>query len=116
MLGAGIASCCELNCPMTERYYSSEPIVGPQMTLAGSEAHHLMHVMRATPGIQVLVFDGRGSEFEAEVVACGRSTVDLAIGAQHSCDRELPFELVLGVPLPKGDRRRWLIEIGRAHV
>lgn len=95
---------------MSQRYYCSEPITGPQVLLAGSEAHHLLHVMRAQPGTQVVLLDGHGSEFDAEVTACGRSTVELAVGAQRSNDRELPMELVLGIPLPKGDRQRWLVE------
>ena len=95
---------------MSQRYYCSTPITATQVSLDGSEAHHLLHVMRAKPGMQVVLFDGSGSEFDAEVAACGRSTVELAVGAGRSVDRELPFELVLGVPLPKGDRQRWLVE------
>ena len=30
--------------------------------------------------------------------------------ARHEVDRELPFELVVGVSLPKGDRQKWLVE------
>ncbi|WP_428307499.1 16S rRNA (uracil(1498)-N(3))-methyltransferase [Lacipirellula sp.] len=95
---------------MARRCYSETPIAGDQATLDGSEAHHLLHVLRATPGMAVTLFDGSGHEFDAEVTACKRSTVELAILESRLVDRELPQPLVLGVALPKGDRQRWIVE------
>jgi 16S rRNA (uracil1498-N3)-methyltransferase len=40
----------------------------------------------------------------------GRSAVELRIVARHEVDRELPFELSVGVALPKGERQKWLVE------
>jgi 16S rRNA (uracil1498-N3)-methyltransferase len=95
---------------MSRRCYSETPIDGPSVKLVGSEAHHLLHVLRATPGTEVTLFDGSGREFEAEVARCGRSSVDLVILSQQAISRELPFELTLAVALPKGDRQRWIVE------
>lgn len=95
---------------MARRCFSETPIAGDQATLDGSEAHHLLHVLRATPGMAVTLFDGSGQEFDAEVVACKRSTVELAILESRLVDRELPQPLILGVALPKGDRQRWIVE------
>ena len=95
---------------MARRCYSETPIDGDHATLDGSEAHHLLHVLRASPGTEVTLFDGSGCEFDAEVTACKRSTVELAITARREVDRELPHPLVLGVSLPKGDRQRWIVE------
>ena len=79
-------------------------------TLEGNEAHHLLHVMRAQPGLELVAFDGQGGQFAAEVVNCKRSTVEISLGERQNIERELPFELTLAVPLPKGDRTRWLLE------
>jgi len=95
---------------MADRYFSIEPIQGPTVTLTGSEAHHLLHVMRARPGLQVVLFDGQGGQYEAEVAVCGRTTVELTVGDRQDVNRELPFMLTLATALPKGDRQRWLIE------
>ncbi|NOY40419.1 MAG: 16S rRNA (uracil(1498)-N(3))-methyltransferase [Planctomycetes bacterium] len=95
---------------MADRYYCAEPIQGSSVTLSGSEAHHLLHVMRAQPGLELVLFDGCGGEYRAEVVRCKRSTVELVVGPQQEIERELPFALTLAVALPKGDRQRWLIE------
>ncbi len=95
---------------MPHRCFSLEPIVADRVTLGGGEAHHLLHVLRAATGMRVVLFDGLGAEFDAEVAACGRSTVDLHVLERRDVDRELPFSLTLGVSLPKGDRQRWIVE------
>jgi 16S rRNA (uracil1498-N3)-methyltransferase len=95
---------------MSDRYYSATPIAGTRITLDDSEAHHLLHVMRAAVNNQVTVFDGSGAEFTAVVEKLGRSAVDLKIVARHEVSRELPFTLTVGVSLPKGDRQKWLVE------
>jgi 16S rRNA (uracil1498-N3)-methyltransferase len=95
---------------MSDRFYSSQPIDGEQATLDGQEAHHLLHVMRAKVSERVTLFDGSGTEFAAEITKCGRAEVELRVVERREVDRELPFELVVGVSLPKGDRQRWLVE------
>lgn len=95
---------------MSERFYSAEPITSDQVVLADSEAHHLLHVMRVSPGNRVTLFDGSGAEFVAEVVASRRSQVEFAILSRTEIDRELAFPLIVGVALPKGDRQKWLVE------
>jgi len=95
---------------MPDRYFSAEPILGTTAALSGNEAHHLLHVMRAKPGLQLTVFDGQGGEYEAEIAQCGRSVVELTLGPKQEIERELSFQLTLAVALPKGDRQRWLIE------
>jgi len=95
---------------MSERYFSQTPISGNHLTLAGSEAHHLLNVMRAKPGMRITLFDGSGAEFAAAVEKVGRSDIALTILSRHEVDREIPFDLVLGISLPKGDRQKWLVE------
>ncbi|HMP07554.1 MAG TPA: RsmE family RNA methyltransferase [Lacipirellulaceae bacterium] len=95
---------------MNHRCYSAEPVSGDAIALAGVEAHHLLHVLRATPGMRVVLLDGSGDEFDAEVVACRRSSVELAIHGRRTVDREFRPPVTLGVALPKGDRQRWIVE------
>jgi len=95
---------------MADRYFLATPISADRATLAGPEAHHLIHVMRAAPGLRVVLFDGSGAEFHAAVERVGRSEIELAILRREEIDRELPLELTLGVALPKGDRQKWLVE------
>ena len=95
---------------MLNRYFSQINIAADQVCLSGPEAHHLIHVMRAEAGTEVVLFDGTGSEFLAQVVRVGRGNVQLAIRARQNVDRELRSELTVAVALPKGDRQKWLVE------
>jgi len=93
---------------MPPRYFSPSPLAGDRALLAGPEAHHLLHVMRAGPGDRVVLFDGSGAEFDAVVERPGRNEVELRLTARREVDSELHVEITLGVALPKGER--WLVE------
>jgi 16S rRNA (uracil1498-N3)-methyltransferase len=95
---------------LSSRFHHPTPITAERATLDGPEAHHLLHVGRAAVGQGVTLFDGGGAEFAAVVEKLGRSTVELRIVERIEADRELPFTLVVGVALPKGDRQKWLVE------
>ena len=74
---------------MAHRFFSDRPIVGAVARLGGAEAHHLLHVIRATTGSRVVLFDGSGDEFTAEITELGRSEAVLAITGRTTVDREL---------------------------
>lgn len=95
---------------MSKRFFVDTPVLGDRAELAGTEAQHLIKVMRAKLGDRITLFDGSGFEFPASVTRITRSTVELDVLARKALDRELAFSLVLGVALPRGDRQRWLIE------
>ena len=95
---------------MSERYFVERPIDADHALLAGAEAHHLIHVMCAKPGQTVTLFDGSGREFAGRVVRIARAEVELHVVSHADVDRELPWPLVLGAALPKGERQKWLVE------
>ncbi len=95
---------------MADRYFSEEPLAGQSATLRGNEAHHLLHVMRAKVGTEIIVFDGRGGEWWSEVTQLGRTEVEVVLKQHRQIERELAAEFTLAVALPKGDRQRWLVE------
>jgi 16S rRNA (uracil1498-N3)-methyltransferase len=61
-------------------------------------------------GSEIIVFDGRGGEWWAELTKLGRTDVELALRKHRPIERELAHEFTLAVALPKGDRQRWLVE------
>jgi len=95
---------------MADRFFSDVPITSDRVALSGAEAHHLIHVLRAAPGVRVVLFDGLGDEFQAVVAQITRRSVALDIESRETIDRELPFDLTLATAMPKGDRQRWLVE------
>jgi 16S rRNA (uracil1498-N3)-methyltransferase len=95
---------------MLRRFFSSRPIRPPHAEISGSEAHHILHVLRLKEGDQVLLFDGTGVEYTARIEAISRQKVQCVIEGQQDICRELGVEIHLAVAFPKGDRSRWLIE------
>jgi 16S rRNA (uracil1498-N3)-methyltransferase len=95
---------------MSDRFFVEPPVISNRAILAGAEAHHLLHVMRAKLGAHVTLFDGSGWQFDAVVERTGRGEVELAIAGRQEIDREAPIAVTLGVALPKGDRQKWLVE------
>ncbi len=94
---------------MNARFYCELPSESTA-TLADSEAHHLLHVLRAKVGDTVTLFDGKGTEYEAEVAKLSRREVELNILSKQSISREANRKLTLAVALPKGDRQKFLVE------
>lgn len=95
---------------MSDRFFCPSTINSSDVILASAEAHHLLHVMRASVGQSVTLFDDSGAEFDAVVDSLGRNEAHLRIVGRREVDRELPFPLTVGVALPKGDRQKWLVE------
>jgi 16S rRNA (uracil1498-N3)-methyltransferase len=91
------------------RFFITGPLVTGRRRLEGTEAHHLVHVLRISVGDTVMLFDGRGGETAATVTECAAGTVELTLGEpQVECD-DGP-EIILAAAVPKGDRFGWLIE------
>ncbi len=79
------------------------------ITLAGREAHHLIHVRHLGPGDLVELIDGSGRVARARVIWIDRRQVGLdIIEIQRQEDDCLPIELI--VALPKKNRMDWIIE------
>jgi len=95
---------------MQRRFFSAAPITGRECLLTGDEAHHLAHVLRASVGDKVILFDNSGFEFVAHIEAINKRDVLLSVDRKELVDRELPGVLHIGVALPKGERQKWLIE------
>ena len=95
---------------MPDRFFHSPPLALGPIQLDGPEAHHLIHVLRAKPGLEIVLFDGSGAEFAARVERIERSAVQLTINDRREIDREAAVRVTLGVAMPKGDRQKWLVE------
>jgi 16S rRNA (uracil1498-N3)-methyltransferase len=72
--------------------------------LPQDEAAHLTRVLRLRPGARVRVFNGRGSEWEAEVEDVSRQRVSLRLGARVSSQREPRIPITLAVAVLKGEK------------
>lgn len=94
---------------MPHRFYLTDLPETGAAVLDGLEAHHLLHVLRASAGEVVELFNGKGLVARAEVVKAGRRDVELRVlESRHETAPER--QVIIGTAVPKGDRFDWLIE------
>jgi 16S rRNA (uracil1498-N3)-methyltransferase len=93
---------------------------GAQFPLPQDAANHVGRALRLRPGDALVVFDGRGGEYEAVIQRIDRDRVEVKTGAYHAEDREAPIEVGLVQGLPEADKMDWIlqksVELGIAWV
>lgn len=86
------------------RLFSSQPLtVGEVVTLDASAHRHVGTVLRLRVGAPLVLFDGDGFDYAAELVACDRRTSQVRILAREAVGNESPLDLVLFAALLKGE-------------
>lgn len=95
---------------MAERFFLSQDINEPKITLDGDQAHHLARVMRAKAGDQVVLFDGKGSEYQATIEDVSKKSISLRIDSATQLPDPNQPRITIACALPKGDRQKFLIE------
>lgn len=97
---------------MPARLFVDEPLASasPEFTLPAAAARHVQ-VLRLQPGSPLLLFDGSGLQWQAEVLAMrGRSEVQVRLLGSERPARELARAVTLAVVMPANDRMDGLVE------
>jgi 16S rRNA U1498 N3-methylase RsmE len=94
----------------TPRVFVAGPLAaGARITLEGEAAAHLGRVLRVRAGEAVVLFDGSGPEFAAEVRAATRRAVELDVGVRHEVERESALDLALLQGVCRNERMDWVV-------
>jgi 16S rRNA (uracil1498-N3)-methyltransferase len=92
------------------RLFVATPLAhGVEMALPEAAARHAM-VRRVQPGHLLVLFDGSGADWAAEVLAVTRSSVSVRVGAAQAVSRELPVAVTLALAMPANERMDTLVE------
>ena len=92
------------------RFHVPNAAPGARLALPEHSAHHAREVLRLRSGASVRVFDGAGTEFEAQLEEVTRRTVFARLGAAVAPRPESPLRLVLAVSPLKGDRMELVVQ------
>jgi 16S rRNA (uracil1498-N3)-methyltransferase len=95
---------------MADRYFLPQFPEGDLCALEGAEFHHLVRVMRGSPGDWLTVFDGEGTEADAEIVGLSKASASLRLATRRCESPPTRPDIVLATAVPKADRFRWLVE------
>lgn len=83
---------------------------GAQFALAPEAAQHVAKALRLKAGDALVVFDGRGGEYEATIQRIEKDRVDVKTGAWREADLEPPLAVGLVQGVPEADKMDWIIQ------
>lgn len=90
-----------------------------RLVLDAGESHHAVDVLRMKAGDRATVFNGEGTEAEAELVKAGKQSVELRRLSLHRTP-PLACRITLGQAVPKGKNMELIIEkateLGAAEI
>jgi 16S rRNA (uracil1498-N3)-methyltransferase len=92
------------------RFLVRELTTASEVEIRGSEAHHLLHVLRLRPGDEVVVFDGRGHQNRAVLTRCEASSATARKLEPVSSGSESPLGVAAAVAAPKGDGMSLIVQ------
>jgi 16S rRNA (uracil1498-N3)-methyltransferase len=95
---------------MSLRLYVESPLAGGLEFALPEDAARHVQVRRLQPGHALRLFDGRGGEWQAEVLRMGKREVEVRVGLHEAVDRELPFDLEIALGMPTNERMDALVE------
>lgn len=80
-----------------------EQFSGNEIFLSPAETHHLTRVLRLNQGAHIEIFDGRGKEFEARIIAFEEQGTRLQILSERPGLGESPLSITLCLALARSD-------------
>ncbi|MDH3738531.1 MAG: 16S rRNA (uracil(1498)-N(3))-methyltransferase, partial [Alphaproteobacteria bacterium] len=75
---------------------------GATLSLGRDQSHYLANVMRADTGDAVALFNGRDGEWQSDITACGKRTVDLRVTTQLRPQAAEPDLWLAFAPIKRG--------------
>ncbi|MCX2832759.1 16S rRNA (uracil(1498)-N(3))-methyltransferase [Microbulbifer thermotolerans] len=102
------------------RVYSPELLSGrTEVVLDEAASRHLVKALRLQPGRPLVLFDGSGGEYSAELLETGKRA-RVRLGDFSAEDRQSPLALTLAIGISRGDRFDWVVqkatELGVAEI
>jgi 16S rRNA (uracil1498-N3)-methyltransferase len=106
--------------PLPRIYCDQRLGPGAQFSLSAEAAQHVAKALRLKTGDSIVVFDGRGGEYDATLTRIDKDRVDVKAGAWRDIDVDPPIRLGIVQGLPEADKMDWIIqksvELGAAWV
>ena len=77
---------------------------GQLLSLSGEPVHYLSRVLRVAPGQRVVLFNGDGSDYAAEVTRVDRKVLDLKVQTRLPARGESHLHITLVQAISRGER------------
>jgi 16S rRNA (uracil1498-N3)-methyltransferase len=92
------------------RFFVATPLLpGDIMQLPDDVVRHVL-VLRLQTGDSLVLFNGEGGEYSAELISIERRAVTVKVREFRDIEVEPPYKLTLAQGIASGDKMDWLIE------
>lgn len=93
------------------RIYIPSPLTeNSPVTLPEAALHHTVRVLRLKPGAALVLFDGKGGEYQATLKHTDRHTATALVGTRLSRNTESPLAVTLAQSISKGEHMDYTLQ------
>ena len=93
------------------RIFLDEPLAPDALLpLPAGATQHVAHVLRATAGDPLILFNGQGGEYAASIQSLRRHEVLVRIGAHRAIERESPLATTLLQGIARGEKMDQILQ------
>jgi 16S rRNA (uracil1498-N3)-methyltransferase len=93
------------------RVFVGQPLAtGSEVPLPDAAAYHVARVLRLRAGAPLVLFDGSGWDFRAEILALEGDRVRVSVGERSAGLRESPLAITLVQAVSRGERMDWTLQ------
>lgn len=93
------------------RIYTNQALASHQTyELEEAASHYLAKVLRLQAGRPLIVFNGRGGEYQAEIRALGKNCATIETGIFLDENRCSPLKTELAIGISRGERMDWVLQ------
>lgn len=96
--------------PVSRIYEPSALSEGNKIWLNENAAHHLARVLRVNVGEALILFNGKGGEYTAEIIQVTKKGVEVQIGAFVERDVESPLRIELAQGIARGEKMDLIVQ------
>ena len=83
---------------------------GTVVVLADEAAHHISRVLRLRLGHPLILFDGRGGEYDAEISKVNKRNIEVHINQYQEVDNEPQLHITLAQGISRGQKMDFILQ------
>ena len=91
-------------------FLSQQLVINTEIELDKNITRHIVQVLRLKPGHPLLLFNGQGGEYHAELTVVEKRRAHAKITSFHPVERESSLKLHLAIGISKGERMDYAIQ------
>jgi len=94
----------------TRLFQQADLAINTTIRLDEKASHHLANVLRATPGEEIIVFNGKGGEYTRVINKIDKKAVEVNLLTFSPREVESPIAIQLGQGIARGEKMDFIIQ------